>query len=383
MQIAKSLAGFSGAKADDLRKAIGKKNREAMASCKPEFFEGCRASGTDESVIEHAVGDQREGGRLLLQQVARRLLRADLLPDGVAAGQLPGRVHGGADLLGDVTKDKVPFFVAQAEQMGIEILPPDVNLSDHEFMVVDGNIRFGLDAVKGVGYAAVEAIKAAREGEGGPFTSLWDFCERVDARCGQQEGDRGADQVRRVRLDRRHAAGACSTCSRPRRRRAPKTQLDAQIGQSLDLRPRWRGDTAAAARARPSPRTRRIPTHEFDRQEHARAGEGVRRPVHLRAPAEGGAGGAAGEGRLRAAPTSPSRKDGEWVKIGGMVVGGEEDPHARRLDDDVRDDRRPRGRRSRCACSRRRSPPPRARWTRTRSSRSAAASTSWRPARSA
>ena len=60
------------------------------------------------------------------------------------------------------TKDKVPFFVAQAEQMGISILPPDVNLSDHEFVVVDGNIRFGLDAVKGVGYQAVEAIKRAR-----------------------------------------------------------------------------------------------------------------------------------------------------------------------------------------------------------------------------
>ena len=46
MQIAKSLAGFSGPRADDLRKAIGKKNREAMAELKPEFFEGCRASGT-------------------------------------------------------------------------------------------------------------------------------------------------------------------------------------------------------------------------------------------------------------------------------------------------------------------------------------------------
>src|SRR3712207_362538 len=66
--------------------------------------------------------------------------------------------------------------------MGIEILPPDVNLSDHEFMVVDGNIRFGLDAVKGVGYAAVEAIKEARERDG-DFTSLWDFCERVDGRA--------------------------------------------------------------------------------------------------------------------------------------------------------------------------------------------------------
>src|SRR6059036_2286057 len=80
------------------------------------------------------------------------------------------------------TKDKVPFFVSQAEQMGISILPPDVNLSDHEFVVVDGNIRFGLDAVKAVGYAAVEAMKRARE-EGGPFASIWDFCERVDPKC--------------------------------------------------------------------------------------------------------------------------------------------------------------------------------------------------------
>src|SRR6185437_8109430 len=80
------------------------------------------------------------------------------------------------------TNDKVPFFAAKAEDMGIEILPPDVNESDHEFMVVEGNIRFGLDAVKGVGHAAVEAIKRARE-EGGAFTSLWDFCERVDCRA--------------------------------------------------------------------------------------------------------------------------------------------------------------------------------------------------------
>src|SRR6202042_3850535 len=80
------------------------------------------------------------------------------------------------------TKDRVPFFAAQAEAMGIDILPPDVNLSDHEFTVVDGNIRFGLDAVKGVGHQAVEAIKRAREQEG-PFQSLWDFCERVDSRA--------------------------------------------------------------------------------------------------------------------------------------------------------------------------------------------------------
>ena len=127
------------------------------------------------------------------------------------------------------TKDKVPFFVNQTESMGIEILPPDVNKSDHEFMVVEGNIRFGLDAVKGVGYAAVEAIKRARE-EGGPFTSLWDFCERVDARAVNKKaiealikcgafGSTGA--TRRGMLDVLEAAQGAGQ----------KAQLDAQIGQ--------------------------------------------------------------------------------------------------------------------------------------------------------
>ena len=96
MQIAKSLAGFSGPKADDLRKAIGKKNREAMAKLKPEFVDGCRASGTAPDVIEILWATNEKSGRLLVQQVPRGLLRADRLPDGVAEGELPGRVHGGA-----------------------------------------------------------------------------------------------------------------------------------------------------------------------------------------------------------------------------------------------------------------------------------------------
>jgi DNA polymerase-3 subunit alpha len=79
------------------------------------------------------------------------------------------------------TKDKVPFFVARCEDMGIEVLPPDVNESGHDFKVVGGNIRFGLDAVKNVGSQAVAAILRARE-EDGPFGSIWDFCRRVDGR---------------------------------------------------------------------------------------------------------------------------------------------------------------------------------------------------------
>ena len=78
------------------------------------------------------------------------------------------------------TKDKVPFYVNECTEMGIEVLPPDVNHPGVDFTVIDGRIRFGLTAVKGVGEGAVRAIVAARE-EGGPYTTLWDFCERVDA----------------------------------------------------------------------------------------------------------------------------------------------------------------------------------------------------------
>jgi DNA polymerase-3 subunit alpha len=182
MQISKELAGFSGAKADDLRKAIGKKNRVAMAALKPEFVEGCRASGTKPEVIEFLWQTNEKSADYSFNKshaacyglIAYRTawLKANYAAEYMAA------------LISSVmsTKDKVPFFVARCEEMGIEILPPDVNLSDHEFTVIEGNIRFGLDAVKGVGYQAVEAIKRARA-DGGEFTSLWDFCERVDGRA--------------------------------------------------------------------------------------------------------------------------------------------------------------------------------------------------------
>ena len=77
------------------------------------------------------------------------------------------------------TKDRVPFYVNACDEMGIEVLPPDVNSSAVDFAVVEGKIRFGLNAVKNVGETAAQRIVAARE-EGGPFASIWDFTERVD-----------------------------------------------------------------------------------------------------------------------------------------------------------------------------------------------------------
>jgi DNA polymerase-3 subunit alpha len=261
MQIAKELAGFSGAKADDLRKAIGKKNRAAMAKLKPEFVAGARASGTSDAVIDFIWSTNEKSADYSFNRshaacyglIAYRTawLKANYAAEYMAA------------LISSVmsTKDRVPFFVARCEEMGIEILPPDVNLSDHEFTVVERRIRFGLDAVKGVGYQAVEAIKRARE-EGGVFTSLWDFCERVDGRavnkkaiealvkCGAL-GSTGA--TRRGMLEvLEQAQGA-----------GQKAQQDALIGQGsiFDL-----GDQSAPVNGHAAVRPP-IPTVEFDQRE--------------------------------------------------------------------------------------------------------------------
>jgi len=77
------------------------------------------------------------------------------------------------------TKDKVPFYVGACHDLNIDVLPPDVNTSMIDFAVVEGKIRFGLNAVKNVGESACRAIVRARD-EGGAFASIWDFTERVD-----------------------------------------------------------------------------------------------------------------------------------------------------------------------------------------------------------
>jgi DNA polymerase-3 subunit alpha len=318
MQIAKSLAGFSGPRADDLRKAIGKKNREAMAKLKPEFYEGCRASGTSESVIERLWETNERSADYSFNRshaacYALIAYRTAWLKANYPAEYMAALISSVMD-----TKDKVPFFVNQAEGMGIEILPPDVNESDHEFVVVEGNIRFGLDAVKGVGHAAVEAIKTARE-EGGPFTSLWDFCARVDARtvnkrsiealikCGAFGSTGAARKGMLGVLDAAQGAGQ-------------KVQQDAQIGQGsiFDLAGM---DGAASPSPSPfaAPSHPPIPIEEFERPQLLaleKESIGVFITEHplkrvreaLRVKADCGCG------------EVMDRRDGDWVKVGGMVA---------------------------------------------------------------
>jgi DNA polymerase-3 subunit alpha len=331
MQISKELAGFSGAKADDLRKAIGKKNRQAMAALKPEFVEGCRTSGTKPEVIEFLWQTNEKSADYSFNKSHAACYALISYRTAWLKANYPAEYM--AALISSVmsTKDKVPFFVARCEEMGIEILPPDVNLSDHEFTVVDRNIRFGLDAVKGVGYQAVEAIKRARAEDGGPFTSLWDFCERVDNRtvnkkaiealikCGAF-GSTGATRKGMLTvLEQAQAAGQ-------------KAQQDAEIGQGSIFDLDGAGDALGGDGGSARPHGGAAP------------GAGLMRPSHPPIPAE-----ELDQAELLAAekeaiglfvsahPLKPvrealrarsdcalaalaDRRDKEWVTVGGIIT---------------------------------------------------------------
>ena len=122
------------------------------------------------------------------------------------------------------TKDRVPYYVQACEEMGIEVLPPDVNVSAAGFAVVDGKIRFGLSAVKNVGdNAAVEAVIAARKETTAPITLDLEFL-RASRPAGSKQAVLWRASSRRVRSTRPGIrARACWRYSRLRSRAATAT----------------------------------------------------------------------------------------------------------------------------------------------------------------
>jgi DNA polymerase III subunit alpha len=179
MEIAKQLAGFSPAEADDLRKAIGKKNHKLMASLKDKFLEGCAANGVAAGVAQQLWKDTEASQDYSFNKSHAACYALIAYRTAYMRAHHPREYM--AALISSVmnTKDRVPFYVNACDEMGIEVLPPDVNESQLDFAVVEGKIRFGLSAVKNVGEPAARAIIRARE-DSGPFASIWDFCERVD-----------------------------------------------------------------------------------------------------------------------------------------------------------------------------------------------------------
>lgn len=179
MQIARDLAGFTMAEADVLRKAMGKKKAALLGGQKEKFIRGCLENGINKELAEKiftfiepfaGYGFNRSHAAcyaLIGYQTA--YLKAHFPVQFMAA--LLTQDMG--------NQDKTIKNIAECREMNIKILPPDINKSHADFTVVEGEIRFGLAAVKNVGIKAVESIIEVRENSG-PFKDLLNFCERVD-----------------------------------------------------------------------------------------------------------------------------------------------------------------------------------------------------------
>ncbi|MDR0865494.1 MAG: DNA polymerase III subunit alpha, partial [Candidatus Symbiothrix sp.] len=180
MLLSRELAGFTRGKSDELRKAMGKKLVDKMAHLKEEFMDGATVKGHDRKTLEKIWGDWAEFAKYAFNKshatcyswvsYQTAYLKAHYPSEFMAANLTRNR-----DDIGEITK-----FMDECRSMGIVVKGPDVNESDLNFTVnKEGNIRFGMAGVKGVGSSAVEAIVKEREANG-PFKGVFDFVERVN-----------------------------------------------------------------------------------------------------------------------------------------------------------------------------------------------------------
>ena len=178
MQVVQVLAKFTLAEADLLRRAMGKKKIDVMAAQLEKFIEGCakrdisaeRAKRIFDK-IEMFAGygfNKSHSAAYGLISYQTAYLKANY-PVAFLAANLSSAMS---------TADAVTILISEANEMGIQVLPPDVNRSDLDFTVDAGSIRFGLAAIKGVGHAASEGLISARE-ENGDFETMLDMCERT------------------------------------------------------------------------------------------------------------------------------------------------------------------------------------------------------------
>ena len=205
LRIASEVGGFTLGQADVLRRAMGKKKTGEMKAQRERFVAGAQARGyrrTEAEEIFDTIAPFAEYGfnkahatayAVLSYQTA--YLKANFRTEFMAA--LLSSEMGNAD--------KVVQYIKSARQLGLEILPPDVNISWYVFWVeADGRIRMGMEAIKNVGRAAIEELVAARL-NAGPFESLTDLCSRADLRV-----------VNRAVLESLIKAGACDGWGKPR-----------------------------------------------------------------------------------------------------------------------------------------------------------------------
>ena len=181
MQIASKLAGFSLGEADLLRRAMGKKKKQVMQAQRKKFLAGCQARGTESSkakrifeLMEQFAGygfNKSHSTAYALLAFQTAYLKAHY-PVQFIASLLTSEMSN---------TDKIVKHLAECKEMGIRVLPPDINASELDFLASGQDIKFGLAAIRNVGESAIRAVLQRRR-EISRFASFYEFCEKVDLR---------------------------------------------------------------------------------------------------------------------------------------------------------------------------------------------------------
>ena len=229
LMIARDLAGYSWDEADNFRKAVGKKIREALQSEREKFVEGCDRQGVPTDIAEQvfALIEPFAGyGFNKAHAVSYAVIAywTAWLKANYPVQFLTALLDSDAGDVGKVASARM-----EAELLGVNVLPPNINQSSVTFEPSGDSIVFGLTAVKNVGVAAVEAVVDARE-DGGSFKSLSDACERVDLRRAPKRAWESLIKV--GALDELGERQAMLEALEPAMKRGQRTQADRAAGQS-------------------------------------------------------------------------------------------------------------------------------------------------------
>jgi len=181
MEAARLMAGYSLGQADLLRRAMGKKLEEAMAEQRDPFVQGCLANGISEAQAEEVFTQIHKFSGYGFNKSHSAAYGLIAYQTAYLKAHHPVEFMA-ALLSSDMDNtDKVVNFIADCREMGVQVLPPDINHSGHDFTIDGRAVRFGLDAVKNVGRNAVAVILAARKQQtGGRFADLKNFVTSVD-----------------------------------------------------------------------------------------------------------------------------------------------------------------------------------------------------------
>ncbi len=180
MKIAQTISGYTLAEADELRKAIGKKKIHLIKKHRERFIQGAISRGFERKTIEKLFDLIEHFGGYGFNKSHSAAYAMIAYQTAFLKAHYPQQFMA-ALLTQDMgNQDKTIKNIEECRQMGIKILPPDINESQADFAIVEGGIRFGLGAVKNVGLKAVEEIIQERE-KNGPFKDIVDFCRRMDS----------------------------------------------------------------------------------------------------------------------------------------------------------------------------------------------------------